>query len=93
MSSTARTALAHVVLRALLLLVVALIVLHWTIGPVVLTLTESRGVHIGDLLAAVPALAAVAPLRRLRLDRRVGIKTPLSPNPMRRAADRVADQP
>ena len=88
MSSSLRTTLARHALRPLLLLVVALIVLHWRIGPVVLSLTASHGVHLGDLLAAVPALAAVAPHRRLRLDRRVGIVTPLSPNPMRRASDR-----
>ena len=84
-----RTWAARLALRPLLLLVVALIVLHWRIGPVVLTVTTTHGLHLGDLLAAVPGLAAVVPHRRLRLERRVGILTPLSPNPMRRASDRV----
>jgi hypothetical protein len=75
-------------LRPLLLVVVALIVLHWRIGPVVLTLTATHGVHLGDALAALAALAGIAPHHRLRLDRRVGVKTPISPNPMRRASDR-----
>lgn len=89
MEGSRRTDLARWTLRPLLLLVVALIVLHWRIGPVVLTVTATHGLHLGDLLATVPALAAVTPHRRLRLDRRVGVKTPLSPNPMRRASDRA----
>jgi hypothetical protein len=81
-------ALATVGLRPLLLLLVALILFHWRIGPVLFLVTPVHGVHLGDLLATVPALAAVAPHRRLRLDRRLGVVKPLSPNPMRRAADR-----
>lgn len=80
--------LATAGLRPLLLLLVALILFHWRLGPVVLELTASHGVHLGDLLAAVPALAAVTPHRRLRLDRRLGVAKPLSPNPGRRASDR-----
>ena len=79
--------------RAALLVLGALIVFHWKIGPVVLTLTSSHGVHLGDALAALPALAAVLPHRRLRLDRRQGIVTPISPNPGRRASDRVPEHP
>ena len=75
-------------LRPLLLLLVALVLFHWRIGPVVLELTATHGVHAGDLLAGLPALMAVLPHRRMRLDRRVGVKRPLSPNPMRRASDR-----
>jgi hypothetical protein len=89
MGGPRRALLAGWALRPLLLLVVALIVLHWRIGPVVLTVTATHGLHLGDLLAAFPALAAVAPHGRLRLDRRVGVQPPLSPNPMRRASDRV----
>ncbi len=74
-------------LRPLLLLLVALLLFHWRIGPVVLRLTATHGVHAGDLLAGLPALMAVLPHRRLRLDRRVGVKAPVSPNPMRRASD------
>lgn len=81
-------AVATVGLRPLLLLLVALILFHWRIGPVVLTLSATHGVHAGDLLAALPALAAVLPHRRLRLDRRLGVVRPLTPNPMRRASDR-----
>lgn len=80
---------ATVGLRPLLLLVVSLILFHWRIGPVVLNLTATHGVHAGDLLAGLPALAAVLPHRRLRLDRRLGVVRPLSPNPMRRASDRA----
>ena len=87
MTRTARAASAG--LRPLLLLVVALVLFHWRIGPVVLTLTATHGVHAGDLLAGLPALMAVLPHRRMRLDRRVGVKKPLSPNPMRRASDRA----
>ena len=83
-----RTDAARWALRPLLLLVGALIVLHWRIGPVVLEVTASHGVHLGDALAALPALAAVTSHRRLRLDRRLGVVKPLSPNPMRRASDR-----
>jgi hypothetical protein len=82
-------ALATLGLRPLLLLLVALILFHWRIGPVVLEVTAQHGLHLGDLLAAVPALAAVTPHRRLRLDRRLGVVTPLSPNPGRRASDRA----
>ncbi len=79
-------------LRVALLVLAGLIVFHWKIGPTVLSLPQSvrlfrgHGLHLGDPLAAVPALLAL-PRRRLRLDRRVGIKTPLSPNPRRRADD------
>ena len=34
------------------------IVFAWRIGPVVLVLTATHGVHTGDALAAVPVLAA-----------------------------------
>ena len=91
MSSSWRTCLAQLALRPLLLLLVALVVLHWRIGPVVVLLTPDHGLHLGDLLAAFPALAAVVPHRHLRLERRLGIVTPLSPNPGRRASDRVPD--
>ena len=87
--TSSRQRAAVVLLRPLLLVVVALIVLRFRIGPVVLTVTETHGVHLGDAFALLPGLAAVLPHRRLRLDRRVGVVTPLSPNPMRRATDRV----
>ena len=82
-------AVASAGLRPLLLLLVALILFHWRLGPVVLELTATHGVHLGDLLAAAPALAAVVPHRRLRLDRRLGVVKTLSPNPGRRASDRA----
>lgn len=71
-----------------------LIVLYWRIGPIMFAFDPpgpahaTHGVHAGDPLALLPALLAV-PRRRLRLDRRVGVKAPLTPNPMRRAADRA----
>lgn len=82
-------------LRTGLLVLAGLIVFHWKIGPTVWSLPQSvhlfrgHGVHLGDPLAAVPAFLAL-PRRRVRLDRRVGIRTPLSPNPGRRAEDRPA---
>lgn len=79
--------LATLALRPLLLVVVALVLFRLRIGPVVLTLTDTHGIHLGDALAALPALGAVLPHRRLRLDRRVGVVRPLTPNPMRRATD------
>ncbi len=79
---------ASVALRPLLLLVVALIVLYWRIGPVVLVVSDTHGVHLGDTIALLPGLGAVLPHRRLRLDRRVGVVAPITPNPMRRASDR-----
>ena len=81
-------------LRLLMAALVLLVVLVTKIGPVIWTFEPSsatadgHGVHLGDLLAVPPALAAVLPRRRLRLDRRVGVRTPLSPNPGRRAGDR-----
>jgi len=85
--------LATASLRPLLLALVALILFRWHIGPVVLILTATHGVHLGDSLAALPALAAALPHRRLRLDRRLGVVQPLSPNPMRRASDREGPGP
>ena len=73
---------------------VPLIVLETKIGPIVWTFTpptataNGHGIHLGDLLAAGPAMAAVLPRRRMRLDRRTGLRAPLSPNPGRRAGDR-----
>ena len=76
--------------RFALLATALLVVLAYRIGPVVLTVTPSHGMHLGDLLAVPPVLAAAAlPRRRLRMDRRVGVKAPLTPNPMRRASDRA----
>ncbi len=89
MARTRAQRLASAGLRPLLLLLVALVLFHWRIGPVVLSLTSTHGVHAGDLLAGLPTLMAVLPHRRLRLDRRVGVQRPVSPNPMRRASDRV----
>ena len=79
--------------RVGMLALVLLIVLHWRIGPVVLafdppgTLLDGHGVHAGDGLALLPALLAV-PRRRLRIDRRVGVKAPVVPATDRRAGDR-----
>lgn len=36
-----------------------MIVFGWKIGPVILVLTATHGVHVGDVLAGPPALAAV----------------------------------
>ena len=91
MTTTRAQRVASAGLRPLLLLLVALVLFHWRIGPVVLELTSTHGVHAGDLLAGLPALMAVLPHRRMRLDRRVGVKKPLSPNRMRRASDRRPD--
>jgi len=74
--------------------VVLLVLLVTKMGPVVLTFTagsatsDGHGIHLGDLLAVPPALAAVLPRRRLRADRRLGLRAPLSPDPGRRAGDR-----
>jgi hypothetical protein len=92
MTGSRRQRAARAGLRPLLLVVVALVLFHWRIGPVVLTLTATHGVHLGDVLAGVPAVMAVLPHRRMRLDRRVGVKRPLSPNPGRRASDRAQSQ-
>jgi hypothetical protein len=80
-------------LRCALLVLAGLILFRWELGPTVYALPHSvrlfrgHGLHLGDPLAAVPALLAL-PRRRVRLDRRAGIRTPLSPNPGRRADDR-----
>jgi hypothetical protein len=47
-------------LSALLLGLAWLIVGVWRIGPVVLVLSPTHGVHTGDSLAAVPVMAALA---------------------------------
>lgn len=79
-------------LRAGLLALAGLIVFHWKIGPTIWALPQSvhlfrgHGLHLGDPLAVVPALLAL-PRRRLRLDRRVGVKRAITPNPARRADD------
>ena len=73
---------------------VLLIVLLTKIGPIIWTFepptatANGHGIHLGDLLAVPPALAAVLPRRRMRMDRRLGLRAPLSPNPGRRAGDR-----
>ena len=83
-------------LRLLLLAVVLLVVLVTKVGPVIVTFSagtataDGHGIHLGDLLAVPPALAAVLPRRRLRVDRRLGLRAPLSPSPGRRAGDRPA---
>ncbi|MCW2665334.1 MAG: hypothetical protein JWN57_296 [Frankiales bacterium] len=86
--TVSRQRAAALALRPLLLVVVALIVLRFRLGPVVLTVSPTHGVHLGDAFALLPGLVAVLPHRRLRLDRRVGVVTPLAPLPMRRATDR-----
>ena len=78
------------VLRAALLAVALVVVLGYRIGPVLFSLSATHGMHVGDLLAVPPALGAVLPRRRrVVIDRRVGVKTPISPNPGRRASDRA----
>ena len=76
-----------------MLVLALLIVLHWKIGPILMSVDGPgaigrHGLHTGDALALLPALLAL-PTRRLRIDRRLGIKAPLAPNPMRRATDRA----
>lgn len=77
-----------------MLLLALLIVLHWKIGPILFRVevpgivSRGHGVHLGDPLAVLPALLAV-PRRRLRLDRRLGVKAPVVPSPGRRAGDRA----
>jgi hypothetical protein len=44
---------------AALLGLAGMIVLGWRIGPVVLVLTATHGVHLGDVLAGPPTLAAL----------------------------------
>lgn len=82
--------------RLAMLVLAALILFHWKLGPVVVSfgsrgsLLAGHGIHAGDPVALVPSLAAL-PLRRiraLRLDRRLGVRRPLSPNPARRTTDR-----
>ena len=84
--------------RLAMLVLAALILFHWKLGPVVVSfgsrgsLLAGHGIHAGDPVALIPSLAAL-PLRRiraLRLDRRLGVRRPLSPNPARRAADQSA---
>lgn len=82
-------------LRLLLVGVVLLLVLATKMGPVIFTFSpgsataDGHGVHLGDLLALPPALGALLPhRRRLRVDRRLGLRAPVSPNPGRRAGDR-----
>lgn len=75
-------------LRPLLLVLVGIILFKFKIGPVVLSLGDGHGVHLGDSLAAFPALVAVLPHSRLGLDRRLGLVRPVSPNPLRRAEER-----
>ena len=87
-------ALPRAAFRLAMLVLALLVVLHWKIGPVLLsfdppgTLLDGHGVHTGDGLALLPALLAV-PWRRAgkQLDRRVGVKAPVVPNPGRRASD------
>jgi hypothetical protein len=61
---------------AVALVAVALaVVLVWRIGPVVLVLTATHGVHTGDALAAFPALGAVLLVRGRRTGTRTGTRT------------------
>ena len=89
-----RTCSSYTAFRLVMLVLALLIVLHWKIGPVLVRVDlpgaarGAHGIHLGDGLALLPALLAV-PLRLRRLDRRVGIKAPVTPGPMRRVSDRA----
>ncbi len=63
----------RVALAAAFVLLALAIVALWKIGPVVAVLTESHGVHAGDALAAIPALARVA---LVRMPRRLSLIVP-----------------
>ncbi len=85
--------------RLAMLALAAMILFYWKLGPVVVrfgspgSLLAGHGIHAGDPIALVPSLAALplGRIRALRLDRRLGVRRPLSPNPARRATDRPGD--
>ena len=54
----------RVLLSTVLLAIAASVLFVFKIGPVVLTLTRSHGIHAGDALALFPAAAAVLLLLR-----------------------------
>ena len=56
----------RIALAAALVLLALAIVALWRIGPVVATLSATHGVHAGDPLAALPALAGVVLVARPR---------------------------
>lgn len=70
-----RTVLSALTAVACLLLAVAIVAV-WRIGPVVLVLSRTHGVHAGDALAALPAAATVALAARLVNRRRNGERPP-----------------
>ena len=59
----------RIALAATLVVLALAIIGLWKIGPVVAVLTETHGVHAGDALAAIPALAGVALVRLPRQPR------------------------
>lgn len=61
---TTFTTTARIAASLALLLLAALVVVVWRIGPVVVTATPEHGLHLGDLFA-LPLAAAAGLLARL----------------------------